>query len=56
MAYADDVVVMTEKKEEMQSMIERFREYLEEKKLELNADKTKIMTFRKGGRKRDSRM
>lgn len=46
LAYADDVVLLAEEKEEMRSMIGRFEEYLERKGLELNAGKTK-MRFRK---------
>ena len=49
LAYADDMVLMAEKEEEMKSMIERLEKYLEEKKLELNVGKTKILRFRRGG-------
>jgi len=50
LAYADDIVLMADKEEEMRSMIERLEKYLEGKSLELNVGKTKIMRFRKGGR------
>lgn len=33
----------------MNSMIERLEKYLDEKRLELNRSKTKILKFRKGG-------
>lgn len=49
LAYADDMVLMAEEKEEMRSMIGRLEEYLDRKKLELNVNKTKKMRFRKGG-------
>jgi len=49
LAYADDVVLMAEKEEEMRSMMQRLEGYLERKKLELNPNKTKIMRCRKGG-------
>lgn len=48
LAYADDIVLLAEGANEMRSMLERLERYLNKKKLELNADKTKIMTFRKG--------
>lgn len=50
---------MAVKEEEMRRMIEkeeRFREYLEEKKVELNTDKIKILRLRKGGGRRDKRI
>lgn len=56
LAYADNMVLMAEEKKEMRSMIKRFREYLEEKNLELITDKTKIMRFRKGREKKDRKI
>lgn len=56
--YADDLVLMAEGKDELRSMMARFEEYLDGKRLELNTEKTRIMRFRKGGdrmRKRDWR-
>lgn len=47
MAYVDDVVMLVEN-EEMKSVIERLKQYLDRKKLETNTGKTKIMRFRKG--------
>lgn len=49
LAYADDIVLLAEDEEGMRSMIGRFEEYLNKKRLELNANKTKIMRFRKKG-------
>lgn len=49
LAYADDMVLLAEEEEELNSMIERLEEYLDQKRLELNAKKTKIMRFRRGG-------
>jgi len=48
LAYADDVVMLAEREDDMRSMIERLEGYLERKKLVLNVDKTKVMRFRKG--------
>jgi len=47
--YADDMVLLAEGEEEMRSMIERLERYLDKKRLELNAEKTNIKRFRKGG-------
>lgn len=47
MAYVDDVVMLMEN-EEMKSVIERLKQYLDRKKLETNTEKTKITRFRKG--------
>lgn len=47
--YTDDMVLLAENKEEMRSMIERLKGYLDGKRMELNADKIKIGRFRKGG-------
>lgn len=45
------MVLLAEKWEKMRSMIERLEGYLERKKLELNGEKTKIMSFRRVGEK-----
>jgi len=50
--YADDMALMAEKEQGMKAMIRRFERYLEEKKLELNVEKTKIMRYRRGGGRR----
>jgi len=49
LAYADDMVMLAEGKEEMRSLMERLEGYLDKKRVELNAEKTKMMRFRKGG-------
>lgn len=40
LAYADDVVLLAETEDEMRSMMIRLEEYLREKRLELNVEKT----------------
>lgn len=52
MAYADDIILISEDEEGMKSMMARLERYLEEKCLKLNSEKTKVMRFRKGGGKR----
>ena len=49
LAYADDVVLLAEDEEGMKGMLPGLEEYLKGKRLELNAEKTKVMRFRKGG-------
>ncbi|XP_076684076.1 uncharacterized protein LOC143377049 [Andrena cerasifolii] len=49
LAYADDLVLLAGKEEEMESMIRRLERYLEGKNLEVNVAKTKVVRFRKGG-------
>lgn len=49
LAYADDIVMLVGREEDMKSMIERLKNYLDKKGLELNVSKPKIMRFRKGG-------
>ena len=49
LAYADDLVLLAGKEEEMESMIRRLERYLDGKNLEVNVDKTKVVRFRKGG-------
>lgn len=44
LAYADDMMLLSEDEEGMRSMIDRMEEYLERKR---NEDKSKIMRFRK---------
>lgn len=46
-AYADGLVLIAEKEDKMRSMIDRLERYLERKKLEMNAEKSKVMRFRK---------
>ncbi|XP_046142799.1 uncharacterized protein LOC123988066 [Osmia bicornis bicornis] len=47
LAYADDVVLLAEEEGEMRAMMESLERYLDEKRLELNQEKSKIMRFRK---------
>lgn len=47
LAYADDMLLLTENEEEMRSMIGRLEVYLERKRMELNTEKTKVVRFRK---------
>lgn len=49
LAYADDIVLLMEEEKGMRTMIGRLEEYLDRKRLELNAEKTKIMRFKRGG-------
>lgn len=49
LAYADDVVLLAEEEEGIKCLISRLEKYLDEKGLELNREKTKVMRFRKGG-------
>lgn len=46
--YADDMVVIVEKEEEMKSMLERLEGYRDKKGLEINIEKTKIVRFDRG--------
>lgn len=55
LAYADNVVLLADKEEELRSMLDRLEGYLDRKRLELNVGKTKIMRFRKGGRRLEKR-
>lgn len=54
LAYADDLMLIAEDEDKSRSLIERLVTYLDEKNLLLNAGKSKIMRFRKGG-SRESR-
>lgn len=52
MACADDMVLVAEDEEGMKAMIARLERYLDEKRLEVNVEKTKILIFKKEGGKR----
>ncbi|XP_036148384.1 uncharacterized protein LOC118647469 [Monomorium pharaonis] len=54
-AYADDLVVIADDEDQMRSMLERLERYLDEKNLVLNAEKSKMMRFRKGGGRESKR-
>jgi len=49
LAYADDIVLLSEEEGEMRSLMERLEKYTSRKGLELNVEKTKIVRFRRGG-------
>lgn len=55
LAYADDMVLLAEGEEGMRSMIERLENYLDKKRMELNAKKTKGLRFRRGGEREKRR-
>jgi len=53
-SYADDVVLLANNEEGIKEMMKKFRKYIQERGLELNTDKSKIMRGRKaGGRKKN---
>lgn len=52
LAYANDVMLLAEEEQDMRSILKRLERYLDRKGIELNAEKTKIMKFRKGGGKK----
>lgn len=43
--YADDIVLFTEDEGNMKNMLRRLEGYLDKKRLEVNAEKTKVMRF-----------
>lgn len=56
LAYADDLVLLAEEEDGMRAMMSRLEGYMREKRLKVNAEKSKIMRFGKGGgRKRKIR-
>lgn len=48
LAYADDMVLIAKKENEMRSMIDRLEKYLKRKRLKLNAEKSKIFKKKMG--------
>lgn len=46
--YADDIVLLAKDEGSMRSMLGRLEGYLDKKRLEVNAEKTKVIRFRKG--------
>lgn len=48
LAYADDIVIMTEREDDMRSMIARLENYVRVKGLMVNIEKSKILRFSKG--------
>lgn len=56
LAYADDIVLVANREDELKEMIKRLEKYLDRKKLWLNVEKSKVMEFRKrGGRRKKIR-
>jgi len=55
LAYADNIVKLVKKEKDIRSMLSRLERYIDEKKLELNKEKTRILRFflfREGGGRR----
>ena len=46
--YADDIVMMADTPEQVQSMLDKLHNYCSKNKLTVNASKTKIMIFSRG--------
>ncbi|XP_029159137.1 uncharacterized protein LOC114931324, partial [Nylanderia fulva] len=53
LAYADDIVLLANNRDAMQDMMSVFRRFLKDIKLELSADKTKMMVNRKRKEKKE---
>ena len=54
LAYVD-ILVIAREEEVLRSMMKRLEKYLEERRLTLNAEKSKAMVFDKQSRKREER-
>lgn len=52
LAYADDIVLVAKEANELREMIRNFSKFLEKRELILSAEKSKVMTFKKGGGRR----
>ena len=52
--YADDMVLLAEKLEGLQKMINSLFNYTQNWNLTVNTNKTKIVVFRNGGKLRDN--
>ena len=55
LAYADDIVLIANKGEELKTLMKRLEHFLDRRKLNLNIEKSKTMFFKKGGRKEKTR-
>ncbi|XP_033362365.1 trichohyalin-like [Bombus vosnesenskii] len=55
LSYADDIVLIADREEELKEMMKRFKTFLEEVKLELSTEKTKVIVFEKRRNKRRQR-
>ena len=51
LAYADDMVFLSNKERGMKKIIKNAERYIRKKKLEVNTEKTKMVIFKKGGRR-----
>lgn len=54
-AYAVDIVLLAKKERELKEMM-RFKKYLDERNLELNAEKSKVFIFKKRREKKKRRI
>ena len=45
LAYADDIALLAKEPKDLRDMIRRFGKYLENKGLQLNAEKSKVLIF-----------
>ena len=52
--YADDLVLLSESKQGLQTCLDKLHDYAQKWDLKVNLSKTKIMIFQKGGRKTSS--
>ena len=52
LAYADDIVLIANKEEELKAMMKRLEHFLDRRKLNLNVEKSKVMVFKKGEEKK----
>lgn len=48
LAYDDDLAMVAKTEEDMISMMNRFKKYVNKKKLALNANRYKMIVFKKG--------
>jgi hypothetical protein len=53
LAFADDMVIVAKSEREMKAMMRNLEKYVRKKKLEVNAEKTKMMVFNKRKRKNE---
>lgn len=51
--YADDIVLIADREEELKNMLRRFGKWLARKKMDLSAEKTKVLVFEKWKGKAD---
>lgn len=55
LAYADDVVLLAEEEGDVRTMMARLESYVRGKRLEVNVGKSKIMRFKRDGRRKKIR-